>query len=84
MFFASFPGVPDVCSPFCSGNSSEADRLHHKHFRCERYMPDIANCFMESYQVLPSEPRNIFFSNVGGSLGKMKEGGRKQSNICRA
>ena len=44
-------GVPDVCSTFCSGNATEAERLHHKHFKCERYMPDIANCFMESYEV---------------------------------
>ena len=61
-------GVPDVCSNFCAGNTT-AERLSHKHFRCERYMPAISNCFMEDYDVLPSEPRNFYFSNVGTNIG---------------
>ncbi len=38
-------------------------------FRCMEYMQDIANCVLKGYGVLPSEPRNFRFSNVGHNVG---------------
>ena len=32
-------------------------------------MQDIANCVLKGYGVLPSEPRNFRFSNVGHNVG---------------
>ena len=32
-------------------------------------MNDISNCLMEGYDVLPSAPRNFYFSNVGSTIG---------------
>lgn len=32
-------------------------------------MPEIANCMLSGYDVLPSEPRDFQFSNVGTNIG---------------
>ena len=37
--------------------------------RCMEYMHEITNCVLKGYGVLPSEPRNFRFSNVGHNVG---------------
>ena len=37
--------------------------------RCIPYLPKITNCALRKYGVLPSEPRNFRFSNVGADIG---------------
>ena len=32
-------------------------------------MPEITNCMLSSYDVLPGSPRNFKFSNVGTNIG---------------
>ena len=32
-------------------------------------MPEIANCMLSGFDVLPSEPRDFQFSNVGTNIG---------------
>ena len=39
------------------------------HFRCQNYLEEISNCYMEGYDVLPSAPQNFYFSNVGTTIG---------------
>jgi len=38
-------------------------------FRCMEYMNEISNCMLRGYGVLPSEPVNFRFSNVGQNVG---------------
>ena len=32
-------------------------------------MPEITNCMLSAYDVLPGSPRNFKFSNVGTNIG---------------
>ena len=59
--------VPEECLEICSGQ--ELDTLSYKHFKCVEHMREIANCMISGYNVLPSEPRDFRFSNVGTNIG---------------
>ena len=54
-------GVPSICGDICAGNATEID---FRHFRCVQHMPEITNCALADFGVLPSQPRNFRFSNV--------------------
>ena len=54
-------GVPSICSDICAGNATDID---FRHFRCVQHMPEITNCALADFGVLPSQPRNFRFSNV--------------------
>lgn len=58
--------VPEICHGICAGNITSVD---YRHFRCLDYIPQILNCHLRKYDVLPSEPRNFRFSNIGTSMG---------------
>ena len=40
-----------------------------RHFKCVEFMSEITNCMLSSYNVLPGQPRNFKFSNVGTNIG---------------
>ena len=54
-------GVPSICGDICAGNATDID---FRHFRCVQHMPEITNCALADFGVLPSQPRNFRFSNV--------------------
>ena len=58
--------VPEVCSGICAGNVTE---INYKHFRCIEYMPVLAYCTLKRFDVLPSEPLDFRFSNIGTNIG---------------
>jgi len=65
--------VPDVCNSFCGAGGSDGgpsvSRVDYRHFGCVPHLPTLANCMLNAYGVLPSEPRNFRFSNIGVDMG---------------
>ena len=62
-------GVPSICGDICAGNATEID---FRHFRCVQHMPEITNCALADFGVLPSQPRNFRFSNVMLSINSLR------------
>ena len=59
--------IPEECSDICSGHKLES--LDFSHFKCVEFMPEITNCMLSSYNVLPGQPKKFKFSNVGTNIG---------------
>ena len=58
-------GIPATCLDLCSGDvSPHVSRYDFRYLGCFQYMHDMSSCLLEGYNVLPSSPTHLRFSNL--------------------